>query len=143
MHCAGKGLSTQQIFKHVAPQELVDRLSVQCSQAALLPPGTSPHAVATLLKQFLLGLPEPLLTYRCCWCCWDKALSIVACRGIAMSTAMSIAVTRRACVHVLSTLLSAWQVPQYQALTQHVCVYVGCYLTGWLLQTSQRQANTC
>lgn len=31
---------------------------------SLLPPGASPHAIAALLKQFLLGLPEPLLTYR-------------------------------------------------------------------------------
>lgn len=30
----------------------------------LLPPQASPHAIAALLKQFLLGLPEPLLTYR-------------------------------------------------------------------------------
>lgn len=32
---------------------------------AVFPPGASPHAVAGLLKQFLMGLPEPLLTYRC------------------------------------------------------------------------------
>jgi hypothetical protein len=31
---------------------------------SLLPPGASPHAIAGLLKRFLLGLPEPLLTYR-------------------------------------------------------------------------------
>lgn len=31
---------------------------------SLLPPGASPHALAGLLKRFLLGLPEPLLTYR-------------------------------------------------------------------------------
>lgn len=31
----------------------------------LLPPGTSPHVVANVLKQFFATLPEPLLTYKC------------------------------------------------------------------------------
>ncbi len=31
---------------------------------ALVPPGANPHALAALLKHFLIGLPEPLLTYR-------------------------------------------------------------------------------
>jgi hypothetical protein len=42
--------------------------AVPCCTAgslSLLPPGASPHAIAGLLKRFLLGLPEPLLTYRC------------------------------------------------------------------------------
>eukprot|EP00878_Enallax_costatus_P044948 GHUV01053756.1.p1 GENE.GHUV01053756.1~~GHUV01053756.1.p1 ORF type:complete len:292 (+),score=104.51 GHUV01053756.1:154-1029(+) len=62
---SGQGLTTERIFKHDPPQELVDRLAATAAgPLSLLPPGASPHAVAALLKQFLLGLPEPLLTYR-------------------------------------------------------------------------------
>jgi hypothetical protein len=126
---AGGGITTERIFKHNPPPELVDRLAaaaggqwckhtaaealqcvrpscwcqVTCSSMhtylasvvgmvmygpsphshqhvvvllltlacccstgslSLLPPGASPHAIAGLLKRFLLGLPEPLLTYR-------------------------------------------------------------------------------
>jgi hypothetical protein len=45
---------------------LLPRLLVYISaELAVFPPGASPHAVAGLLKQFLMGLHEPLLTYRC------------------------------------------------------------------------------
>ncbi|WIA30663.1 hypothetical protein OEZ86_000737 [Tetradesmus obliquus] len=60
----GGGITTQAIFKHNPPQELVDRLAATAADLAVFPPGASPHAVAGLLKQFLMGLPEPLLTYR-------------------------------------------------------------------------------
>ncbi|KAF6259420.1 Rho GTPase activation protein [Scenedesmus sp. NREL 46B-D3] len=60
----GGGLTTQAIFKHNPPQELVDRLAATAADLAVFPPGASPHAVAGLLKQFLMGLHEPLLTYR-------------------------------------------------------------------------------
>ena len=33
--------------------------------AVLPPPGTSPHVIANTLKQFLITLPEPLLTFKC------------------------------------------------------------------------------
>jgi len=45
-------------------------LAADTSLVSVIPPGTSPHAVAALLKQFLLGFPEPLLTYR-----WVQACS--------------------------------------------------------------------
>ncbi|KIZ05711.1 hypothetical protein MNEG_2243 [Monoraphidium neglectum] len=62
----GEGVRTEGIFKHVAPAEAVERMStcVAGGRPALIPPGTSPHVIATLLKNFLLGLEEPLLTYR-------------------------------------------------------------------------------
>eukprot|EP00879_Flechtneria_rotunda_P022379 GHRR01023614.1.p1 GENE.GHRR01023614.1~~GHRR01023614.1.p1 ORF type:complete len:340 (+),score=135.49 GHRR01023614.1:555-1574(+) len=61
---SGGGVGEQRIFKHNPPQELVDKLAATAGSLTLLSPGASPHAVAALLKQFLLGLPEPLLTYR-------------------------------------------------------------------------------
>eukprot|EP00882_Tetradesmus_deserticola_P018635 GHRQ01020015.1.p1 GENE.GHRQ01020015.1~~GHRQ01020015.1.p1 ORF type:complete len:336 (+),score=135.28 GHRQ01020015.1:1058-2065(+) len=61
---SGGGITTQAIFKHNPPQELVDRLAVAAAELAVFPPGASPHAVAGLLKQFLMGLQEPLLTFR-------------------------------------------------------------------------------
>ncbi|KAF8068385.1 VPS11 [Scenedesmus sp. PABB004] len=62
---SGGGLMTERIFRHDPPAELVDRLAATASgPLRLLPPGASPHAVAALLKRWLLGLPEPLLTYR-------------------------------------------------------------------------------
>jgi len=60
------GLATERIFKHDPPHELVERLAhaVTGRPLSLIPPGTSPHAVAALLKHWLSNLPEPLLTYR-------------------------------------------------------------------------------
>lgn len=57
------GLQTEGIFKHEAPQEQVDNIFAG-EKLQLIPAGTSPHAVAALLKQFLNSLAEPLLTYR-------------------------------------------------------------------------------
>lgn len=102
---SGGGTTSQRIFKHDPPPELVDRLAAAAGACfcgreqlgqqedagprrwhrptqhaptferaslpaaptgslSLLPHGASPHALAGLLKRFLLGLPEPLLTYR-------------------------------------------------------------------------------
>lgn len=64
---AGDGVRTEGIFKEMAPAEAVEHLSssvVGTNHTKLIPPGTSPHVVASLLKRFLLGLQEPLLTYR-------------------------------------------------------------------------------
>lgn len=65
---ATKGLRTPDIFKVDATdaevQDLTNRIS---EQVDLIPPSSDPHLVATLVKQFLLRLPEPVLTYRLCY----------------------------------------------------------------------------
>lgn len=53
----------QQIDQVAAKQGVIAAV-VHAGSLSLLPPGASPHAIAGLLKRFLLGLPEPLLTYR-------------------------------------------------------------------------------
>ncbi|KAK9804424.1 hypothetical protein WJX72_011952 [[Myrmecia] bisecta] len=61
------GLNTEQIFQKDAPLELVHYLLGAFEESAglvLPPPGTSPHVLAGVVKQFLLTLPEPLLTYK-------------------------------------------------------------------------------
>ncbi|KIZ02216.1 hypothetical protein MNEG_5743 [Monoraphidium neglectum] len=62
----GGGVAVAGIFKDEAPHEEVEAVSTLLAggRMALIPPGTSPHVVAALLKRFLLGLQEPLLTYK-------------------------------------------------------------------------------
>jgi hypothetical protein len=52
-------------YQHVLTLLLTWACCCSAGSLSLLPPGASPHAIAGLLKRFLLGLPEPLLTYRC------------------------------------------------------------------------------
>lgn len=70
--CDGTASAPAVTFCHPCPSAPTSALPLVCVGAAdtpmaLIPPGTSPHALAGLLKQWLLGLPEPLLTYR--WAC--------------------------------------------------------------------------
>ncbi|KAI8474065.1 MAG: Rho GTPase activation protein [Monoraphidium minutum] len=63
---AGGGVRARALFQEAPPPDAVERMSscVAGGRPALIPPGTSPHVIAALLKNFLLGLEEPLLTYR-------------------------------------------------------------------------------
>ncbi|GBF93919.1 hypothetical protein Rsub_06168 [Raphidocelis subcapitata] len=63
---AGGGIAVPGIFKTPAPTGEEERLSASLAggRIALIPPATNPHTLAALLKHFLCGLEEPLLTYR-------------------------------------------------------------------------------
>jgi hypothetical protein len=61
------GPGTKGIFSEAAGADLVTFLlnSFEDAHGCFLPPpGTSPHVVANVLKQFFATLPEPLLTYK-------------------------------------------------------------------------------
>lgn len=73
---SGGGLSTQRLFKHNPPQELVDRLAESFSgPPALLPPAANPHALAGLLKQVRSRCVVWCGVERGDCCCWHGTLS--------------------------------------------------------------------
>lgn len=59
------GLNSENIFKDNGDQQVVQQLksSFEEDWNAIIPEGTSPNDVASLLKTYLQMLPEPLLTY--------------------------------------------------------------------------------
>eukprot|EP00884_Botryococcus_braunii_P022096 jgi/Botrbrau1/8570/Bobra.0359s0034.1 len=61
------GLGVEGLFHEDVALDLTHYLLAafeEGSGAVLPPPGTNPHILANVVKQFLLTLPEPLLTYR-------------------------------------------------------------------------------